>query len=84
MSTSRVIVTLDELSAQLTSQLQEVEGAAGSKIAVQYILQEPDANGCNWSDRIVLTVGPKSASEKLLPFVAQVVQAAQMRFNVKE
>lgn len=84
MNSSRILVTLDELSAQLTDQLQEVQDATGSRIAVQYVLREPDADGCNWSDNIVLAVGPTATREALQPFVTQLVQAARMKFNVKE
>lgn len=86
MNTSKVIVTLDELNTLLTSQLQKAQegGGVGSKITVQCTLREPDDNGCNWSGSIVLTVGPNSASETLRPFVNRLVQAAQMKYNVKE
>ncbi len=84
MNASRTLITLDELSNKLTEQLQQVDGAGESRVTVQYILQEPDADGCNWSDSVVLTLDKDTSSKTLGPFVTQLVQAARMKFNVKE
>lgn len=83
MSDARELVTLNELNAKLTDKLQNVEDAAGSKITVQYILREPDVDGCNWSDSVVLRVGPNASKEILAPYVAQLVKDARKKFNVK-
>ncbi|MBK9520512.1 MAG: hypothetical protein IPO13_02630 [Rhodocyclaceae bacterium] len=82
MPDARELVTLSELSDRLTTELQKAEDAAGSKITVQYMLREPDATGCNWSDSVVLQVGPNASKESLAPYVAQLVQHARQRFNV--
>jgi hypothetical protein len=84
MPNSRTLVALTELSEWLTLELQKVPDAGGSKITVQYALQTPDAEGCNWSDTVVLGVGKDATPEYLQPYVRQLINAARSRFNLKE
>ncbi len=83
MPSERTLLTLSELSAWLTTELQKISDAEGSEITVQYALREPDADGCNWSDTVVLRVGKAASSEYLQPYVRQLVEVARKRFNVK-
>jgi len=83
MTIERELVTLSELSARLSDALQKVSDAAGSAISVQYKLQEPDEEGCNWSDSVILKIGPNTSREALVPYVTQLMQDARERFNVK-
>lgn len=83
MPNTRELLTLAKLSDWLTAELQRAEGAAGSSIAVQYMLQEPDQDGCNWSDSVILKVGMSASKETLAPYVVQLIQDARKRFNVK-
>lgn len=84
MSRQRELLTKQELSNRLSSELQEVEDAEGSEIRVQYLLGEPDEDGCNWSDSIVLRLGPKATKEGLAPSVARIVAQARMKYNIKD
>lgn len=83
MPSSRTLLTLNELSAWLTTELQKIPDAGGSEITVQYALREPDADGCNWSDTVVLRVGQTASHEYLRPYVRQLVGVARKKFNVK-
>ena len=83
MSSERTLLTLNELSAWLTAELQKVPDAEGSAITVQYALREPDADGCNWSATVALHVGPNASHEYLQPCVSQLVVVARKQFNVK-
>ena len=83
MHSAKTTITLSELSAWLTTELQKIPDAGGSEITVQYSLREPDAYGCNWSDTVVLRVGEDASSEYLQPYVRQLVDVARKRFNVR-
>lgn len=78
----RELVTKAELSAILTKELQAMPDAAGSKLSVQYALQEPDADGCNWSETVIVSVGPKATAEYLTPLAAAIIRRARQRYNV--
>ena len=84
MVDQRELVTLDELSARLTSELQEIEDCEGSEITVKYRLREPDADGCNWSEDVSIRVGPNATAEYLTPYVDSIVTRARAIFNVKD
>ena len=83
MVDQRELVTLDELSARLTSELQEIEDCEGSEITVKYRLRELDADGCNWSD-VSIRVGPNATAKYLEPYVDSIVTRARAIFNVKD
>lgn len=83
MAGSKTLLTLNELSAWLTTELQKSPDAGDSEITVQYALRDPDEEGCNWSDTVVLRVGHGASHEYLQPFVQQLVGVARKKFNVK-
>ena len=83
MHSGRQFVTLEELSTLLTDELQLVEGAAGSRITVQYKLFTPDPDGCNWLDSVVVVTGPNASVEILRTHVQRLVQNARQGFNIK-
>lgn len=78
----RQLVTKAELSAILTKELQALPDAGGSRISVQYALQEPDADGCNWSETVIVSVGPRATATYLTPLAAAIVRRARQRYNV--
>jgi hypothetical protein len=80
----RQMVTLAELNEMLTASIQQHDECKGSKIAVQYRLQDPDETGCNWGDDVVATVGPRTTIEELRPHIARVVTDARSQFNIKD
>ncbi len=83
MSGEKALLTLSELSAWLTAELLKISDAEGSSITVQYALREPDTDGCNWSDTVVLHVGPNASHEYLQSHVRHLVLVARKKFNVK-
>lgn len=83
MTAAREVITMSDLSSKLTLELQAVDGAAESKISVQYKLAGLDEDGCNWSDDIVLSLDPKSSSQLLFPHVANIVSLARRKYNIK-
>jgi hypothetical protein len=80
----RRLVSKKQLSEILTSELHKIEDAEGSRITVQYSLREPDPDGCNWSDSVIVGVGPKASSEYLTPHVQRIVAAARREYNVTD
>ena len=84
MSRQFELVTQSELSAILTAELQKIEDCAGSVITVKYRLQEPDDEGCNWSDDVSIRVGPKASSSYVIPHVEGIVRRARARYNLVE
>lgn len=80
----RRLVTLAELNEILTASIQDIADCKGSKISVQYRLQDPDATGCNWGDDIVPTVGPNTTIEELRPHISRLVTDARKRFNLRD
>jgi len=58
----RELKTRRELSDWLTQQLYRRPGCGETKATVKYELQEPVADGCNWSRDLSLTYGRTTAS----------------------
>ena len=84
MALNRELLSLTQLSEWMTSELQKNEDCEGSTVRVQYKLQKPDADGCNWSDSVVFSPGPKVSKETLTGLVGDIVRAARVNFNVKD
>lgn len=84
MPIKRKLLSLTQLSEWMTSELQKNEDCDGSTVRVQYKLQKPDADGCNWSDSVVFSPGPKASKETPTGLVGDIVRAARIRFNVRE
>jgi hypothetical protein len=47
--TERQLVTRDELNAILTTEIRKFAELKDATLTAQYILEEPDETGCNWS-----------------------------------
>jgi hypothetical protein len=84
MAAQRTLVTLEELSAWMTERVQAFEDCAGTTVTVQYRLQSPDKDGCNWSENVVFNPGPNAAKETVLSHVGNLVREARGEFNVKD
>lgn len=78
----RKIVPRAELDAWLTEKLVTHEDCAGTALKVQYLLQNPDHNGCNWSGDCNLSVGPNSDARHIAPIAAAIIAEAQALFNL--
>ena len=79
----REFKTRREISEWLTGELRKHPGCGDTTVSVQYQLQEPDADGCNWSRDIVFNFGRNDtvvAKDRLRP----IFEEARRRFNVRE
>lgn len=80
---NRKAVTRAELDEWLTQEICKVEDCDGSRLAVQYLLVEPDANGCNWSG-VIAHVGPNTTADAIQPIASRIVDRARSKFNLIE
>lgn len=53
----RELKTRSEISDWLTRQLNAHPGCTETRLTVQYELQQPDAEDCNWSDELRINYG---------------------------
>jgi hypothetical protein len=79
----RELKTRQQISQWITQRLQIFPDCAGANVTVQYELQEPDADGCNWSRDLILNYG-RSDSDAVLQHLRPLHQEARRRFNVSE
>jgi len=79
----RKVIARDELSAWMTAHIRKVEGCEQVEVGGVIPLQEPDAEGVNWSESIVLTATgvPKEIYE---PAIRKVLATARVQFNIKK
>lgn len=84
MPTHREWLTRQELNNRLTAELRKVKDTAGWEIRVTHLLARPDEYGCNWSDAVVVRVGPRASNGALLPFIAKIVDQARRKYNLKD
>lgn len=84
MADEKTLLTLEELSAWMTQQVQQFEDCEDTTIIVRYKLQEPDAEGVNWSEDLGYRLGPNATAELITAHIKSILQDARMRFNVKE
>lgn len=83
MTRERSLVSIDELSAWITEQVQKHDDCEGTSVTVQYQLQQQDADGCNWSDALVTTLGPNASETSVFAILRDLVPQARTKFNVK-
>jgi len=79
----RELKTRQQISQWITQRLQIFPDCAGANVTIQHELQEPDAEGCNWSRDLILDYG-KSDSDAVLQHLRPLHQEARRRFNVSE
>ena len=84
MATQRKLLTLEELSAWMTEQVQKFEDCEGTTVTVQYRLQTPDAYGVNWSENVVFNPGPNASKDVVLGHVGNLVREARQTFNIRD
>jgi hypothetical protein len=83
MPDQRSLVTLDELSAWFTERVAKHDGCAGTKITVKFALQQPDADGCNWSEDVNFTAGPDIDKAAVIAVISKLMPEARRQFNVR-
>lgn len=79
---TKTLVSQDQLSTWMTSELQKIDECRDSQIRGVVALQFPDEDGCNWSDSLTVNSGGV-ASEILIPHVRRIVAEARERFNLE-
>lgn len=80
---ARKLLSRNELAAWLTAAIQKFEDCKEVKIGGVMPLQEPDDEGVNWSDQIVVTTGGTPSDIYFNP-LQKVMAEARARFNLKE
>lgn len=83
MPTDRETVTLGALGAILTARVAEHSDLAGAKISVQYALQQPDQEGCNWSDDLVIGIGPNANLYGVINVLKKLIPEVRAKYNVE-
>jgi hypothetical protein len=79
----RELKTRQEISDWLTRELRKHNGCRETGVSVQYELQEPRADGWNWSRDLIINYGGNDSvivHEHLRPLFEE----ARGRFNVRE
>ena len=79
----REFKTRSEISAWLNQELHKHEGCTEARVTVQYELQEPDADGCNWSRDLIINYG-RDDSLLVNQHLRALFEEARGRFNVRE
>lgn len=79
---TKTLVSQEQLSAWMTSELQKVEECRDCQIRGVVPLQSPDEDGCNWSDSLTVSSGG-IPSEILAPYVRKIVAEARAKFNLE-
>jgi len=83
MSTERTFLTLQELSAWMTEQIQKLDDCEGTTVTAQYRYQSPDAYGVNWWENVFFSPGPKASKDIVLGHVGNLVRQAREKFNIR-
>lgn len=78
----RQIVSKEKLQAWLTAELQKVEDCNECTVGGIMALQQPDEDGCNWSDSIVVSTGGVPL-HYFKPHLDVIMANARARFNVE-
>lgn len=76
---ARILVTKKELQNWLTTEIQKEDGCQACEFRGVMGLQDPDEDGCNWSDTLYLNQSGIPDS-----IVRKVVLAARSKFNISD
>jgi hypothetical protein len=79
----RALVTQEALNKYITQEIRKIEDLEDARLTVQYLLQEPDEDGCNWSGGI-LNPGSKGSARYGAPHATLVIERARALYNVKQ
>ena len=79
MAIARALLTKKELQDWLTAEIQKQEECNTCEIRGVIGLQEPDEDGCNWSDALYL-------NQSGIPsyIIQTVVRSAREKFNISD
>jgi hypothetical protein len=79
----RELKSRQEISDWITARLRAFPDCADAIVTVQYELQEPGPDGCNWSHDLILNYG-RSDSDAVTRHLRPLHQEARRLFNVSE
>lgn len=76
---TRTLITKNELKDWLTAEIQKEEDCETCEFRGVIGLQEPDEDGCNWSDTLYI-------NQSGVPYdvVRKIVVAARQKFNISD
>ncbi|HEY4341606.1 MAG TPA: hypothetical protein VGM97_16795, partial [Steroidobacteraceae bacterium] len=69
----RAVVTPEAINKYLTQEIRKFEDLEDARLTLQYLLQEPDQEGCNWSGG-VLNPGSKGSARYGAPHAKLVIE----------
>ena len=78
---SRTLVNAPDIAQWLTESLRKVEDCQDCAVSGVVALQEPEADGCNWSDSLTVNSGGVSL-DYYGPYLAKLIAEARLRFNL--
>lgn len=79
----RELRTRKEISEWITTELRKHSACTDARVSVQFELREPEPDGCNWSDNVIINSG-KSDREEVLEHLRPILHRARRSFNVSE
>jgi hypothetical protein len=80
--TERKLVTRDELNDILTREIRQINELKDATLTANYILEEPDSTGCNWSGPH-LVPGSSASFDYAAPHVQRIIASARSRYNIR-
>jgi hypothetical protein len=79
---NRKIITREKLAAWMTDGLRKIDGCNECSVGLVNLLQEPDAEGCNWSSD--LTVNSAGVPlQYFRPYLEKILTQARAEYNVE-
>ena len=78
---TRTTVSAQELSQWLTRRLQQLESCHECEVGGIIALREPDSEGCNWSDSVVVR-SHGVPHEYFTPKLREILIEARDKFNI--
>jgi hypothetical protein len=79
----RELKTREEIRDWLNRELHQHPNCQETRVSVQYQLQEPGADGCNWSRDLVINYG-RDDSVVVHQHLRPLFEEARRRFNVRQ
>lgn len=80
---ARTLVTSENLAEWMTAELRKVEDCGDCGVGDVNRLQQPDADGCNWSDSLTVRSGGVPL-EYFRPHLEKIVARARAEFNLED
>jgi hypothetical protein len=79
----RKLRTRQQIGDWITQELRKHAECADARVSVQYELDEPEADGCNWADNVIVNSGVNDRDD-VLERLRPILREARRTFNVSE